>query len=127
MPACGLLGDFGWLAEHLEHTTSLGGRAFPDWVGSWGCRSNLAKATGLVQGSTADPDSIRAALTYLLGLPPLGWSKETLQMLAVQGHSPHGTLSDLGRTIGSNPSFPFEVDEAAGGDIEFYQLSGRAV
>jgi len=28
----------------------------------------LAKATGLVQGSTADPGSIRAALTYLLGL-----------------------------------------------------------
>eukprot|EP00962_Isochrysis_galbana_P015900 scaffold4545_cov111-Isochrysis_galbana.AAC.18 len=24
MPACGLLGDFGWLAEHLEHTASLG-------------------------------------------------------------------------------------------------------
>eukprot|EP00962_Isochrysis_galbana_P016787 scaffold4823_cov98-Isochrysis_galbana.AAC.4 len=36
MLACGLLGDFGWLAEHLEHTASLGGRAFPDWVGSGG-------------------------------------------------------------------------------------------
>eukprot|EP00962_Isochrysis_galbana_P004831 scaffold1321_cov97-Isochrysis_galbana.AAC.1 len=57
--------------------------------------------------------SIRAAFAYIVGLPPLNWSKPKLRELGVTGHSPHATLCDVGRTIGKRPNFPFEVDAGA--------------
>jgi hypothetical protein len=117
MPAKGVLVYIQWLQEHvalLERTgLEKGGIAFPDWDGPWGSRSNLAKARRLVESSTAAPDAIRSIFAYLLALTPLGWPKGKLGQLGVKGHSMHVSLADNTRTIGRNPTFPFELDRAA--------------
>eukprot|EP00962_Isochrysis_galbana_P025509 scaffold7876_cov67-Isochrysis_galbana.AAC.1 len=93
-PAKGILGDFTWLTEYLESIASCENQAFPDWSGGWGCRSNLSKPTSFSQDQrTASATSIRAAFAYIVGLPPLNWSKPKLRELGVTGHSPHATLA----------------------------------
>jgi len=42
-----------------------------------------------------------------MALPPLKLSKEQITKSGLRGHSFHGTLSDIARSIGENPRLPF--------------------
>jgi hypothetical protein len=120
MPAKGVLGNFLWLQEHVARRAAgadgprEGGHRLSRLGGPVGLplepRDGEAARRGIDSGAGRDSQyfcvSTRAP-------PALSWPKGKLGLLGVKGHSMHVSLVDIARTIGRNPTFPFELDRAA--------------
>lgn len=109
IPTKGFLGPFPWYRRHLADVQAYGGTMFPDFEGPRGCRTHINLATDLKAGTLLESGDLAKIFHSLLTLPPLAWSKAEIARSGVRGHSPHGSLSDLARTIGPRPNPPFEL------------------
>lgn len=115
-PACGWLGPFDWVLEHLD---DLEGRAHavPDY---WSSPAGQPSRPGTVlREGVASPDRARSALRDILAQPPLCMSKAEFDALRITTHSWHGTMPDMIRfmaALGLPEGRPFtEADARAAG------------
>ena len=103
----GVLGPFAWLAEHLADIVRVG-QTFPSRQGGFGSGVDPSRCSGVGTDVAGKPDIVKA-LFGVWRAPPLSLSDSERQLLALKGHSLHGTSADVMRLIGEHPEVPFEL------------------
>eukprot|EP00962_Isochrysis_galbana_P022711 scaffold6793_cov101-Isochrysis_galbana.AAC.1 len=68
---------------------------------------HVARAEAIIPNTCLAPTDVRRIFESIMALPPLKLSKEQITKSGLRGHSFHGTLSDIARSIGENPRLPF--------------------